>query len=103
MVCNKGREGITGDNRAMIRKHLTFTGQVQGVGFRYRAHSIANELGLTGYVRNEYNGTVEAEVQGTAEAIAEYIRRLQNASYIRIEYIAEYDMPLQEETCYRIR
>ena len=72
----------------MIRKHLTFTGQVQGVGCRYRAHSIANE---------------EAEGQGTSEAIAEYIRRLQNASYIRIEYIAEYDMPLQEETCYRIR
>lgn len=48
----------------MIRKHLTFTGRVQGVGFRYRAHSIAASLGLTGYVKNNYNGTVEAEVQG---------------------------------------
>lgn len=87
----------------MIRKHLTFTGRVQGVGFRYRAHSIAVSLGLTGYVKNNYNGTVEAEVQGESCEIEQFIDGLKNSSYIRIEYVAEYDMPLRDDTRFEIR
>ena len=87
----------------MIRKHLTFTGRVQGVGFRYRAHSIAVSLGLTGYVKNNYNGTVEAEVQGEPGEIEQFIDGLKHASYIRIEYVAEYDMPLRDDTRFEIR
>lgn len=86
----------------MIRKHLTFSGRVQGVGFRYRAHSIATSLGLAGYVKNNYSGTVEAEVQGAAAEIDQFIDALKNASYIRVDYVAEYDVPLQEETYFRI-
>ena len=37
-----------------VRKELTFTGRVQGVGFRYRAAYKAKDLGLTGWVRNEW-------------------------------------------------
>lgn len=81
----------------MIRKHLTFTGRVQGVGFRYRAHSIATSLGLTGYVKNNYNGTVEAEVQGEMRTIECFLDGLKHASYIRIDYVAEYELPLREE------
>lgn len=87
----------------MTRKHLTFTGRVQGVGFRYRAHSIASSLGLTGFVRNQYNGTVEAEVQGEADVIDQFVERLKNSSYIRIEHVAEYDLPLRPETRFEIR
>ena len=90
------------NGQKIIRKHLTFTGRVQGVGFRYRAQSIASTLGLTGYVKNMYNGTVEAEAQGEPHLIDELIRRLKNASYIRIEYVAEYDVPLREENSFRI-
>lgn len=86
----------------MIRKHFTFTGRVQGVGFRYRAHSAACTLGLVGYVKNNYNGTVEAEVQGTSADIARFLEILKNASFIRIEYIAEYDVPLKEESSFII-
>lgn len=82
----------------MIRKHLTFTGRVQGVGFRFRAHSIATRLGLTGYVKNLYNGNVEAEVQGEVHLIDRLIEELRNSSYIRIDNVAEYDMPLKDET-----
>ena len=38
-----------------IRKHLIFSGRVQGVGFRYRAMNIAQMLGLTGWVKNRWD------------------------------------------------
>ncbi len=50
-----------------IRKHIQFYGRVQGVGFRYHATYKARFLGLTGWVRNCYDGTVEMEVQGEPE------------------------------------
>jgi acylphosphatase len=87
----------------MIRKHLTFTGRVQGVGFRYRAHSIAVSLGLTGYVMNNYNGTVEAEVQGEPYEIEQFIDELKESSYIRIDYVAEYDMTLRDDMRFVIK
>ena len=86
----------------MVRKHLTFTGRVQGVGFRYRAHSIATSLGLAGYVKNNYSGTVEAEVQGSNTDIDQFVEELKHSSFIRIDYVAEYDVPLRDETFFRI-
>ena len=47
-----------------IRKHIFFYGDVQGVGFRYHAKYGAQGLGLTGWVKNCYDGSVEMEVQG---------------------------------------
>ena len=46
-----------------IRKHIYFYGRVQGVGFRYYAVQKANQLGLTGWVRNLSDGSVEMEVE----------------------------------------
>ena len=51
----------------MVRKHIIFYGRVQGVGFRYYSVYKARALGLTGWVRNLYDGTVEMEVQGKRE------------------------------------
>ena len=47
-----------------VRKHIYFSGRVQGVGFRYRSYYIAQSLGLTGWVTNLWDGRVEMEVQG---------------------------------------
>lgn len=52
-----------------VCKHLTVHGRVQGVGFRYYMIHKARECGVTGWVRNRYDGTVEAMVQGPAEAV----------------------------------
>ena len=49
---------------AEVRKKLNFRGRVQGVGFRYKAKYLAQSLGLTGWVRNEMDGTVTLEIQG---------------------------------------
>ena len=52
-----------------VRKRITFYGWVQGVGFRYRAVHAANAVGATGRVRNEYDGSVTMEIQGTEDMI----------------------------------
>lgn len=49
----------------MVRKHIFFSGDVQGVGFRYRSFYIAQSLGLAGWVENLWDGRVEMEVQGS--------------------------------------
>ena len=53
----------------MTRKHIVFSGSVQGVGFRYRARHAADLYGCTGWVRNEWDGSVTMEIQGEEEAI----------------------------------
>ena len=54
----------------IIRKHIIFHGSVQGVGFRYYSEHKANQLRLTGWVKNLYNGDVEMEVQGSEAAMS---------------------------------
>ena len=56
-----------------VRKHIFFYGRVQGVGFRYYAVQKANQLGLTGWVKNLYDGSVEMEVEGQEELIDQLI------------------------------
>ena len=80
-----------------IRKHIIFYGRVQGVGFRYYAVNKANQLGLTGWVRNLPDGTVEMEVQGNELSIDELIIFLQNRTYIWIERLDARSIPLIEE------
>ena len=47
---------------AKVRKHIYFSGQVQGVGFRYRATNAARANGLTGWVDNLWDGNPEREL-----------------------------------------
>lgn len=51
------------------RLHVTISGRVQGVGFRYSTVREAERLGLTGWVRNCPGGTVEAEFEGERVAL----------------------------------
>ncbi|MDD3137882.1 MAG: acylphosphatase [Lachnospiraceae bacterium] len=68
-----------------IRKHIIFRGRVQGVGFRYYAVQKARELGLTGWVQNLDDGTVEMEVQGLEGQIDQLVLFLDRRRYISIE------------------
>ena len=52
---------------------LRITGQVQGVGYRFWMTRTAASLGLRGWVRNRTDGSVEALVTGTPEAVAAII------------------------------
>ena len=53
---------VAGDKQA---KRFHVSGRVQGVGYRYFAHTAAAQLGVTGYVKNLPDGRVEVYAIGT--------------------------------------
>ena len=53
--------------------HVVVRGEVQGVGYRYTMHMVAREAGVTGWVRNRRDGSVEAEVEGTDAQVDEVL------------------------------
>lgn len=57
----------------MIARRLEIRGRVQGVGYRYAMVEAALDAGIAGWVRNRPDGSVEAFVQGTAEAVARIV------------------------------
>ena len=80
-----------------VRKHITFYGWVQGVGFRYRARHAAQLYGCTGWVRNEWDGSVTMEIQGTEEAIDKVIQAIEAGKYVRIEKMESRMIPVDPE------
>lgn len=79
-----------------VRLRIRFHGIVQGVGFRYRAYHSANSLGITGNVRNCYDGTVLCEVQGYRRDIDEMIKMISGGTYIEITDMDTKQLPLSE-------
>ena len=58
------------------RVHAYYSGQVQGVGFRYTARSVAQNLGLNGWVKNTYDGGVELVLEGDESALKQALSRI---------------------------
>lgn len=78
----------------MIRKHIVFYGSVQGVGFRYRARHAADLYGCTGWVKNEWDGSVSMEIQGEEESIDQVILAIERGTFVRIENMAVKSIPV---------
>ena len=68
---------------AIVRKHIYFSGQVQGVGFRYRAKNAARANDLTGWVDNLWDGRVEMEVQGELSGIERMIQEIETCQWMK--------------------
>ena len=81
----------------MIRKHIVFTGQVQGVGFRWRARQAAQLYDCTGWCRNEWDGSVTMEIQGSADAIDRVVRSRQDGRYVWIREMDVTEIPVDPE------
>ncbi len=86
-----------------VRYYITFRGRVQGVGFRYRAQHAAQEYGVTGWVRNEYDGTVSMEAQGTLVSVYQMLDLLESDRWIHIDEKTMREIPVEPaETQFRI-
>lgn len=87
-----------------VRKHITFYGRVQGVGFRYTAKYMAQSLGLTGWVCNESDGSVTMEIQGRGAMIDKLLVGLNRNQFIRIEWIDTKECQvIEEERSFKVR
>lgn len=76
-LASKAEDGV-----ASVRYAWLFSGTVQGVGFRWTNQGLARDRGLTGWIRNLDDGTVEAQIQGPPAALATHLGRL-HAYYAR--------------------
>ncbi len=73
----------------IIARHYIVSGRVQGVGFRYFAQDAAVREGVSGFVRNRPDGTVEALVEGDIEAVTRVERALaQGPPGARVDHLA---------------
>lgn len=73
----------------MINYHLTVSGRVQGVGFRWSTVQLAKEIGVCGYVENLANGDVYIVVQGAHDAVRQFVRKIQAGPtpYARVDNV----------------
>ena len=78
------------------REAISFYGRVQGVGFRYKLGYLAQMYSVTGWARNEYDGSVSTELQGLEEDIDKIIQALYNDRYIEIDDIRRRRISLDE-------
>ena len=86
------------------RFRLCFYGIVQGVGFRYTARHAANLYRLTGYVKNEYDGSVTCEVQGEEAAISRFVETIRNGRFIDISSIDRRELEIvPDERSFEVR
>ena len=87
-----------------VRRHFSISGQVQGVGFRYRARYAAQALELTGWVENEDDGSVTLEVQGDPTLFLKLFALIQRSDYIQITSLHQRDLaPDPWERDFRVR
>lgn len=88
----------------MKRYRLCFYGIVQGVGFRFTARHAADMYRLTGYVRNEYDGSVTCEVQGDDEAIDRFVATIRSGRFIDISDIDRKELSvIPDERSFEVR
>jgi len=64
---------------AAIRRTIRFTGRVQGVGFRATTQHLARSFAVTGWVRNEADGSVLCVAEGDPEEIDRFVAAVQAA------------------------
>lgn len=85
------------------RIHYIFSGRVQGVGFRWRMQTAAQGYGVSGWVRNLYDGTVEAELEGELADISAVLRFLEQSYYISIDDIRSETIPTEGSGSFYVR
>ncbi|MBW3091750.1 acylphosphatase [Bifidobacterium sp. 82T10] len=87
---------MTDDTADVIRVHAVVTGLVQGVGFRYCTVDQARRIGLGGWVRNRFDGSVEVEAQGSRADVARLLSWLKvGPQWARVEHVDVREIPAE--------
>jgi len=88
----------------MIRYSIFVSGRVQGVGFRFFAKQQALQYGLTGWVKNLYDGRVKLEIQGNLSDVQLFTAKIYEGNrFIRVNRIEKNEIPIDEfETGFRV-
>src|SRR5688572_14937564 len=68
---------VTASNH--VRCEVVFTGRVQGVGFRYTTFRVAEQFEVSGWVRNEPDGSVRCVAEGNAAELDRFIAAINRA------------------------
>lgn len=86
----------------MKRYYILYSGQVQGVGFRWKLMQIAYKYNLTGFVKNLDNGNVVTEIQG--EGVDEFLKEsLEQDYFINVEdYVMKQIDLVDDEETYKV-
>jgi acylphosphatase len=89
---------------ALIARHVSVTGQVQGVFFRAWMREQAAQLGVTGWVRNCPDGRVDAHIEGGGASVEELIRRVRRGPpAARVEDVRLWDVELCDFDAFEVR
>jgi len=80
----------------VTRRHVIVSGGVQGVGFRLTLARAAESRGVSGWVRNLPDGTVEAVIEGSADAVESVVRWCeQGPRGANVEAVQAVDEPVE--------
>lgn len=84
-----------GENE-IVRAHVRVKGRVQGVGFRAHVEYYANQIGVTGWVRNVGWDTVEAVAEGTRQQVERFIEMMKEGP--RLSRVDEWNAEWENAT-----
>src|SRR4051794_28186803 len=92
------------DKPALHTRRYVVSGRVQGVGFRWFVEREASTLGIIGWVRNNFDGSVEVLASGTREQLNQLRRKLQEGPRAsRVDDVDESDArPVEGLKTFRI-
>ena len=65
--------------KTMKKVKMTATGRVQGVGFRFMTKMVADQIGVSGSVRNQSDGSVYIEANGDPAKIDKFIEKIKHS------------------------
>lgn len=88
----------------MVRYHIIVRGKVQGVGFRFFTQQKASLNGITGWVKNKSDCSVEIDAEGDKDSISSFIDAIKKGSpFSKIEEIKIKQLPpLKNNTSFKI-
>lgn len=87
-----------------VARHVSVYGRVQGVFFRAWAQQQAEELGVTGWVRNCPDGRVDAHVEGEDASVEQLIERFRRGPpAARVEELKTWDVELFDFDEFEVR